>query len=300
MNHYLQVLALGRRGQVQIDSHEFAKLKVASATLGHFFDFSENYRVVVETFKEVERATYLAELDHILYSKHLYTNSAHVRVSLSSPVLAYLSSSRYFIDSTNAILPRFLDEEAIRDFNAMRSAIYDGSQEYRFTEALRNYSQHRAIPFHGVVFHDSVEDPRNHDSSDFVTALALFADRELLDADGFTKKALDGMPAKINIIRCLRAHMEGLWRQHDFIIKSHSAMAETARVDIDSAIKLFKERTGEDEVGLHAFVEDEKEQVVEELPLLVDWDDARKVVVKECGNLNNLHRRYITGKLQKL
>jgi hypothetical protein len=92
--------------------------------------------------------------------------------------------------------------------------------------------------------------------------------------------------------------MECLWRQHNFIIKNHSDIAAAARAEVESAIKLFKETTGEDALGLHAFAEDEEQQVVEDVPVLLDWDDVRQLALKRCGNLNNLHRRYVTGKIQ--
>ncbi|SRR6266536_3623354 len=298
MKHYLQVFAIGAHAPVEIDAEHFAKLKASMKILGNFFDLTENYRVVVEAYKKVERAKHEAELDEILYSQQLYTDSADVRVSLSAPILGYLSSSRYFLDSTDKLLPKFLNDAGVQAFSAFRCDIYDHSPEYRFIEALRNYSQHRALPLHGIVYHHSFENMEKHDTSDIVTSLSLLAEKErLLQDDKFKKSALDGMSEKIDIIKCLRGHMEGLWRQHDFIIKTYSHVAESARSEVDAAIKLFKDSTRENSVGLHAFATDEGEHDVESLPLLVDWDDARRMAVRTCGNLNNLHRRYVTGKI---
>jgi hypothetical protein len=113
MKYYLQVFALGQHKRIEIDAEHFAKLKRSMHVVGDFFDFTENYRVVVEAYREVERAKHEVELDEILYSKQRYTDSADVRVSLSAPMLGYLSSSRYFLDSTDKLLPRFLKETEV-------------------------------------------------------------------------------------------------------------------------------------------------------------------------------------------
>jgi hypothetical protein len=177
---------------------------------------------------------------------------------------------------------------------------YDRSQEYRFIEALRNYSQHRALPLNNIVLHNYLEDGGQRDTSDIVTCLSLLAEKKvLLSDDKFKKSVLDAMPEEIDIIECLRGHMEGLWRQHDFVIKTHSRIADIARETLDQAIEHFKEQTGETPLGLHAFVEDKEGHQVETFSLLIDWDDARRAVVKSCGNLNNLQRRYVTGKIQR-
>lgn len=300
MYNYLQIFALGHADRVEIRAEDFTKLKAAKDKLLALFDFTENYRIVVESYKELERAKYEAELEHILYSKHRYEDSADIRVALSAPVLGYLSTARYFLDSTDRLLARLLGDAEIQQFKALRSKIYDDGSEYRFIEALRNYSQHRAVAVHGTTFHNFIEDPSKHETSDMVTSLSLFADREALKADKkFKSEAVEGMPEKINVIAGIRYHMEGLWRQHRAILELSSATAEAARSTIEHARNLFREKTGAaDMVGLYAFAEDDDGQTLEELPLLLDWDDARRSVASRCGNLNNLHRRYVTGKIQ--
>jgi hypothetical protein len=300
MKYSLQILALGQKDVVEINSETFAELKRAKDILTTFFDLTENYRVLVETYRQVERTKHEVELDHIVYSKHGYEDSADVRVLLSAPMLGYFASSRYFLDSTDKLLPSILSEHDVQAFEAMRSELYNTLPEYRFIEALRNYSQHRELPLHTVTLHNFIEDTKKHDTSDLVTSLSLIADREILcHDDKFKKTALNDMPEKINLIQCLRVHMEALWRQHSFLIEKHSATAEGARARIKEAIDLFTEITGHDTVGLHAVAKDEKEQIVDEVPLLLQWDDARRIVLRRAGNLNNLHRRYVTGKIQK-
>lgn len=69
MEHFLQVLVLGQNTRIKINENEFQGLKQARDTINYFFNLTENYRVVVESYRAVERAKHDAELDHILYRR---------------------------------------------------------------------------------------------------------------------------------------------------------------------------------------------------------------------------------------
>ena len=44
---------------------------------------------------------------------------------------------------------------------------------------------------------------------------------------------------------------------------------------------------------------DNYDGLIKKTPLLLVWDDARIATQKRIGNLNNLHKHYITGKIFK-
>ena len=88
--HFLQVLAIGPHKRVEIDAKQFEVLKSSKRILEEFSDFTENYRVVVEAYKEVERAKHETELNEILYAKFSYLHSAEIRVSLSAQTFSLL------------------------------------------------------------------------------------------------------------------------------------------------------------------------------------------------------------------
>ena len=106
MDYYLQKPALGKNKRIEITENEFNKLKLAKDILTNFFSLTENYRVVVESYRAVEKAKHDAELDHILYSRLGYDDFSDSRVALNSPIVGYLASARYFLDSTDKIHPK--------------------------------------------------------------------------------------------------------------------------------------------------------------------------------------------------
>ncbi len=150
MDYFLRVLAIGQSAKIKIDENEFQNLVRAKELISYFIKLTENYRVVVESFRAVERAKHDVELDHILYSKLSYKDFSDARVAVNSPIVGYLASARYFIDSTDKILSKFLSAEQVESFNQFRSQIYDTINEYRFVEALRNYVQHRRLHRPGI------------------------------------------------------------------------------------------------------------------------------------------------------
>lgn len=300
MKYYLQKFALGQNSRIGITEKELNELKQAKDALTNFFSLTENYRVVVESYRTVEKAKHDAELDHILYSRFGYDNFSDTIVALNSPIVGYLASARYFLDSTDKILPKILSPAQVESFNEFRNNIYDSTSEYRFVEALRNYVQHRELPVHTVTYHNYVKDRNNIETSDKVSSLSLRATRQTLQEDRkFKKAALEGMPVVIDIIYCIRFHMEEMWKLHDYLVRFHLGIADNARAIVSSAIERFEANTGERSLGLYAIAQLTETEVTEKVPLLLDWDDARRAALKRIGNLNNLHKRYVTGKIQK-
>jgi hypothetical protein len=300
MRHCLRVHAIGHRGFVGISGEEFDELKNAKGILANFYDLTENYRVVIQSYRAVEKAKHDAELDHILYSKFGYDDISDARVTLNSPIIGYLASSRYFLDSTDKILPKIISVTQVESFNQFRRNIYDSICEYRFIEALRNYVQHRELPVHSMTHHNYVEDINDIKASDKVSTISLYAKCQTLKKDKkFKKEALKGLPDMINIIFCIRYHMEGIWKIHEYLIQTHSGIADNARAIISNAIERFEATTGESSFGLCITSEETETSVSEQIPLLLDHDDARRAALNKLGYLNNLHKRYVTGKIQK-
>jgi hypothetical protein len=254
----------------------------------------------VESYRLVEKAKHDAELDHILRSRLGYEDLLDSRVGLNSPIVGYLASARLFLDSTDKTLPELLGPESIDSFKQLKGGIYDGSAEYRFIEALRNYVQHRKLPIHAVTYHDFVEDGSNTHESNLVTSLSLKSDRETLGKDKkFKKDALKGLPETVDIIACIRFHMEGLWQLHDYLITTHSSVAGRAREQMSKYIERYIAETRDTALGLNAVATDAVSGPCETVPVLLDWDDARLATLAKLGNLRNLHRRYVSGKIHR-
>jgi hypothetical protein len=127
-----------------------------------------------------------------------------------SPPLVYIWSlkhhSKEVLESDSARLGRI---------EAAPRAQYDSCLEYRIAEALRNYSQHRALPVHGLIG-PSTEVARSSQRDFFVEP---YLDPDELRQDGYFKAQVlkelpnDGEVVKLKPI--LRAYIDALCQIQD-------------------------------------------------------------------------------------
>jgi hypothetical protein len=300
MKYALKVLALGHSKLVNITAEEFKALEKAQNVLSGFSNLTENYRIVLDAYNRVETVSHETALNHIIYGFSAYSGVLDTRVVINSALIGYLAAARYFLDSTDKLLPHLLQPSDVSAFNKFRSEYYDANKEYCFIEALRNHVQHRDLPVDGIKYHNFVEDTKKHSVSDLVTAVSLYVMREKLEADEkFKKQALTDMPGEIDVIQCTRSHMAGLWALHDYLLKNHGVLAANARNVVGQARDKFNATINGSLLGLHAVAATDDGVIKEQVPLLLDWDDARLQFLKNVGNLKNLQKRYVSGKIQK-
>ncbi|MDI1314885.1 hypothetical protein [Prosthecobacter sp.] len=301
MEYCLQIHALGCPEKVELSEDEFLTIKASKHKLESLFKMVEDYRIVVESYRTVEASQFEAAFSHILYSRAGYNDESETRVLLSSRIVAYLSCARYFIDSTDKTISSILSKEDVLKFKAFRSEIYDSVKEYRFIEALRNYSQHREVPIDSIHFHSGYENKNDRSKSDIVNVLSIGTHKASLAADPkFKKMALDGMPEIINLVQAIRCHMEGLWGIHDYLNKCTDSIAQSSRFVIESAISRFEKEIKADSLGLYAFAQLSEVEVKDKVPMLLDWDDARKLAIQSMCPLKDLGRTYVTSKARPL
>lgn len=129
MTYSIEILALGQDNAIAIDKTEFDEIKSAKETLDAFFTLTENYRIVVEAYRQVERASLDAVLGHVVFTKNEYQDSADARVMLSTPLFGYLATSRYFLDASDKLLPAVIGDGEVKAFKQC---------EARFTIRLPN------------------------------------------------------------------------------------------------------------------------------------------------------------------
>jgi hypothetical protein len=76
-----------------------------------------------------------------------------------------LTAARLYLDSLPQHAARILTDERLREVRNAPSIAYDSSLAYRVMEALRNYSQHEALPVHNWLVDarwDENVEPRRH------------------------------------------------------------------------------------------------------------------------------------------
>lgn len=298
MDYYLEIQKTTEKSTVHLSKEEFDAIMTARLILRLLYDFTENYRVVLESYKHLELTKCEAEINHVISSTPRYKDIDSALIPINTAILGYLTASRYFLDSTTRITQKLLNTDESNNFTLYKNKIYDTVKGYRFIEALRNYVQHRDLPIQSWTYHNFLDGSALEVKASGATCLSLFALREKLEADQqFKKMALNGLPERIDIIHAIRFHMEELWQQYNYLCKIFSDMGVISRVKYSMLIQQYK--TNEDGVlTLYVCEQSKNGELITKEPIILDWDDVRIAAVKKIGNLTGLSNRYITGKVQ--
>lgn len=301
MQYYFRYFSPIVPNKVFVSAEEFTSLKEAVEILHDLLKLTENYSVLVESYRKVELAKFEAELDHVLYSSPDYLDFFNADVALSSPISGYLSCSRYFLDSTNKIYKRLFTADDFEEYKQFVSKIYDSNVEYRFTEALRNYVQHSQLPIDTTKFNNFREPEIGIQESELVTCVSIYARKSKLNQDkDFKRKTLENLPEEIDIIESIRVHMECLWQIYNHISKKLNHLSERYRPILDMFISKFKNETGTSYSSFYACEQNTDGEEILRFTVTTAWDDARQQALSKLGNLINLRKRYITGKIRRL
>jgi hypothetical protein len=297
MEFYLQNFNPINRKQLLLSVDEFNAIKQAKEYLGHLLKLTESYRIVFESYRNVELSKFTAELDHLLYGMSDYIDITNTRVFLNSPISGYLSSSRHYLYVIQTTL-KYLSLEGFNQYKEVSHRFYDSNLEYRFIEALRNHVQHFQLPIDTIRFHNFKE-LENYES-ELVTCISVLASKQNLSKNkDFKKEVLNELPNEIEIVGSIRVHMEGMWHIQKSIHPFLATISKDQRNIINALFDKFEKETGDFSIGLNVIEIGSDGVITNEFNVTTEWEEARLLSLDKLGNLANLRKRYITGKIRK-
>lgn len=259
--------------RIELAVDEFETLLSADVTLQDARNFEHRYDMVLSEYREFELGLTRASLSQqmgFLPNSHvqamdLITLGNRLLMNLMTVVRAHIDhtlSSFKTIDLAPGVAERF---------KTLTNAAYDKHFEYRFMEALRNHSQHRELPVHGVVAGGSLEEGVH-----WAETLALVTRKaDLIAAGKFKASVLDEMPARVNLRTMVRVYVQALSEVHLALREAVTEYVVVSREHIQSALDRFTSLygmrgrvTAYDPTGAQPPLE-----------LQLGWDDARAQLV---------------------
>ena len=123
--------------------------------------------------------------------------------------------------------------------------------------------------------------------------------KKILSEDkSIERTMLDEMEEEVNLVLAIRHYIESISKIH---IQARGLVENKvieARDSIESAINKYKDVDAtykESPVGLSAINRNEENKIIEEFPVLLDWDDIRISLTKKNNRqLTDLHKKYVT------
>lgn len=281
---------------LEISEGEFTEIRGAVENLKNLLALTENYEMVVESFKDFKQTKFSEELKISMHSREDYHWVYDCRLILNTKLYGYLSVAKYFNDSACGILKKLLSEDDATKFQKKQSEFYDTRWGYRFSEELRNYTLHYKPPVYTVSHQSKWEGDPSSEASFLVRNMVLSLPKQVLvESKAFKKRALEGTEESIDILKAVEIHMESIWELHAYLIQELYQVGGISRKTVEDTLQGFPSEAGETTSYLRATRKSE-ESIVEEFPVLLKWDDLRLSRIKKLGNLKNLTKSYYSGK----
>lgn len=299
MKFKITIYAIGRYPVLEISQDEFYKLKSAKKCLSSALAIEEKYELLLSNYMELEKDVLGITVDNMLRRNESYSDFFDIRLKCNRRLINLLTATRLYIDQVHRHLRDCMsgEEDAESYTKQLFSEQYDTHFEYRFMEALRNYSQHRGLAVHTTSLGSSRM--QMEDSSYFEFNSSIFSLKSELELDDtFKKSVLNEMTEKVDLIQCARRYVESINIVQCLIRDKISPVSADARSLIESYLAKYREIHKEPFVGLYALSytdEEHGEKIEDKVVLLLDWDESRIALSKMNGTLVNLHKRYVSS-----
>ncbi len=293
MKYILRIAALGMFPELTIDENEFNLLRNAKEMLSDGLAIEEKYEILLENFLEMELEALSIAAQSMVRPDFSYESFYQVRVRLNRRIVNLLTAARLYIDSLPQHVENLRLQGAKERVGALLANEYDTFPDYRFMEALRNYAQHRGIPVH--IF--GVGAYRNENNLLAYTLNMASSKKLLLEDKQFKKSVVGEIPENVNLERAARIYVERISNVHSQVRILMGESLLKARRLIESALFRYSGVYPDKTIGLSAMCLAAEDQILEEIPLLLDWDDVRIILVKKNQHLKNLSSRYVSNRV---
>jgi hypothetical protein len=296
MIYNLRIWALGYGAGIELTEPEYSAIVNAMRRIYIARDIEEKLDLLLENFLEYE-----GDLLSLSLRSSLFRALDDYRVDLETQlinrrVINLLSTARMYIDQVCHSLSQFLPPNSGLDLDSLFSTEYDHHLEYRIAESLRNYSQHRALPVHQVVWPSAWEEIDSESRRLRFGLIPNISIDELEAEGGFKASVLkelkDSGKTYFSLTLILRRYVESLATVHTQVRASISEQAEKDHEVVQAALKRASQELTEDLVGLVVSKGTDPEHVVEHHFVNERSWRRREFLIKKNSVLKSFSRRY--------
>lgn len=295
MKYIIRKAVLEAVPELEISAAEFSNLQIARRVLTRAFSIEEKYEILITNFLALETQLLDIAAANVVRNTLTYSEFFETRSALNVRMVNLLTAARLYLDQLPQdiadCLPSNADAQSV--IKTRCSQEYDQHFEYRFMEALRNYTQHRGIPIHFVS--QGSRWTSDDEAGRMEYTVNMFAQRRHLEEDEkFKKSILKEISGDVDLTAACRRYIESLSAINQFARDLIAETVQTSRQTIESSHQRYSELHSESLIGLTASALNDGREV-SSVPLLLDWDNVRLELQKRNPKLVNLRKRYVTG-----
>jgi hypothetical protein len=234
---------IGDRQFMEVPRATIDLLQAAMNDLSEIVDIEQKFEILYSNFIELEQEVAVCTLRETYRHATSVTELFDYTLAVTRRVGNLLSSGRLYVDQVKQHISTLFPKDAVikSEVEGYFSREYDSLLGYRVMEALRNYSQHRGLPVHGMSHAASrVDDELPTMRLEHNAALNIFM-REL-KSDGSIKAKvmaeLSELGETIDLKPLIREYVEGLANVHLKI----RALLDTRRKQAEGMVSEWRER----------------------------------------------------------
>lgn len=291
------VWALGKPPEIEIDSERYSALRNARNLLISALAIEEKYDLLFSNYLELEKECLNYATECMVQGSLGYGGFALARQSINRRIVNLLTSTRLYVDHVQQNIKICIGDDSNFDAKILMSEQYDKNFSYRFMEALRNYVQHCGLAIHRVS--TPTRWTSNDDNRELEFGFNVFAERHVLEESKKFKSAIVGeMPEKVEIIRASRSYVGSISIIHSEIRDAIKFNVNEARKTLQRAIDEYQSVNDGCAIGLKALkfkTADFPKDIVDEFPILLDWDDSRIELEQKNCQIKNLEKRFVSS-----
>lgn len=227
--YVLMLRVFGSHDRMDITQAEFEAFGEAVSRLLHVVDAEEKFATFMDNYFELEQELLTEALSTLVFLSVDARSLQSARTLISRRIINLLTSARLYIDSLPQHAGKLLsaNNTALKKVLQTPADAYDSLLGYRVMEALRNYSQHEALPVHSWT-------TSAHQDKDEGSQAILFSVKPALDiqrlenANAFKSsvlKELKALDKKLELKPFIREYVQGIGGvQTSFRLETKSAL----------------------------------------------------------------------------
>jgi hypothetical protein len=250
MEHLFLGVADARPHRLVVTAGEYAAVKNAVQSLLRVVAIEDRFDMLAENFDELESEMAALLRRGVVFGRPGWSESVAEIHRVNRRLVNFLSTARLYLDQVAHELSTLYGAEssAVTTFRAACSTEYDGRLGYRAMEALRNYSQHRGTPIHGLTY-SSTPTGEGEEWRRLHTLRATIDLPRIAAEGGFKEPVLEELRArgdKAELKPLVREYMTGLGRLHSAVREISHGDEEAWIQALADAHRRFVEHAGTD------------------------------------------------------
>lgn len=295
-SYALTIVALGERPFQVLSDREFEELKTSKQNLLTVLGIEEKFELIIGNYAEYEGELLGLSLRAITDQTFVSTKGMVDMQVFNRRLANLLTATRLYIDQTKHDVKSVFDTPVLEVIKSRFSEEYDTNIAYRVMEALRNYTQHRALPIQGITYALSWDYDLQHRRHGVDPQINI---AQLAEEPKFKTAVLRELQARDNgaasVTPLVRSFVESLWRVHSVFREQAREPLDLWKQALNKACELARSRTGRD-AGVAAVAINATGDYTETVYLTTSIVDRIDSLVAKNANFANLSRAYISTK----